>query len=135
MHHYRSRTSAFIVLVAAVMVLGVCLSVPAAIAALILGLVLDEMFSMHMGLAFASAALILSVIRWWVGRSTFCPLCKTPVLGDARCSTHRHARRLFGSLRHYVAMTCIFRLKFICPYCNEQTSLRSEKNDQIIGSA
>lgn len=75
----------------------------------------------------AAAMFVLTVLamalQWAVATRTNCPLCVSPVLATSRCAKSRHAGRLFGSRRLYVAVSILFRNSFRCPYCNEPTAL------------
>ena len=53
--------------------------------------------------------------------SSYCPLCRGPVLGGSSAQRNRRAKRTFGSHRLRVACNIIFTNTFTCPYCNEST--------------
>jgi len=67
---------------------------------------------------------IMLIAQLLISSRTYCPLCMVPVMANLSCAKNRHARKLFGSYRTYVAGEILFRNSFRCPYCNEPTALQ-----------
>lgn len=78
-----------------------------------------------LGGEFAGLAVLVQVFVFAVGRRTQCPLCMTPILGNASCAKHRRARSILGNHRLKVAWDVLSSRQLICPYCNERTELTS----------
>ena len=78
-----------------------------------------------LGGEFAGLAVLVQVLVFAIGRHTQCPLCMTPILGNASCAKHRRVRSILGNHRLKVAWDVLSSRQLICPYCNERTELTS----------
>lgn len=123
MHRLPSDTVLRRFRIAAVLVILMWASVPAALGFLVYGIFHDE----HNWLVIAAGVVFLglfcSILNYMMGGRLKCPLCMVPPLQNRRCSKHRTAQKLFGSHRLKVAQSILFRDNFRCPYCGEPTTM------------
>ena len=126
-HTFRIRSSVLLVLLASCLELAKCLLSVVALLTLVYGLLCHGIPLVRAGFAMLLACVALEVGRWWVGSSVCCPLCRVSILGNSKCSKHRHARTLLGSHRLRLAVSAVFTRRFVCPYCNERTDLKIRK--------
>ncbi len=78
-----------------------------------------------LGVEFFGLAVLVQVLVFAIGRHTQCPLCMTPILGNASCAKHRRVRSILANHRLKVAWDVLFSKQLICPYCNERIELTS----------
>lgn len=77
------------------------------------------------GVGLGVLTLLLVMLQWLISARARCPLCLTPVLANKQCAKHRNARKFLGSYRLRVAIGVLFKGSFLCPYCNEPTSVEA----------
>ena len=75
----------------------------------------------------AAFTVLISILRWFFAINVRCPLCMTPFMAKPGCAKHRRARRYMGSYHIPVATGILFKGRFTCPYCNEQTAMKVRK--------
>jgi hypothetical protein len=116
----RFRVAAFLLFLKIVLVI-------ASPGVLIHSIYADDRKSGMLGLAGVLLLLLVYVVQWMTASRTNCPLCMTPVLARRSCSKHNKARSFLGSHRLRVALSVMFKDRFICPYCLEPTVVRTRR--------
>ena len=72
----------------------------------------------------AAFTVLISILLWFFAVNVRCPLCMTPFMAKPGCAKHRRARTIMGNYRVPVATGILFKGRFTCPYCNEQTAMK-----------
>ncbi len=123
MHRFPNRSVVTRFKLAALLLCLKCLMAPAFAGILIYSLVTDDLKLTEISMVLLLLTTLVGILQWLLAARTRCPLCLTPVLSAARCSTHRSARSLLGSHRLRVATAILFKDSFHCPYCHEPAAM------------
>ena len=98
----------------------------------VIGMMIYSLIKLNHPLVLVTAGLVaftvlISILLWLFAIDVRCPLCMTPFMAKPGCAKHRRARSYMGSYRIPVATGILFKGRFICPYCNEQTAMKVRK--------
>jgi hypothetical protein len=135
MHQLRSKfTINRFRLIAVLLILKLVLF-PSAVGLLLYAFYENNEELVRIALGVGLVTILLHLLVWSLAFNTRCPLCMTHVMANLKCSTHRRARKLFGSYRNRVAYGILFKGCFTCPYCHEQTSMTVRSGNRPQKSA
>ncbi len=123
MHHPSSRSAAWRLRFASLLLVGNRLLIITAIGLLLTSLFASDGQLMIFGSIFVGLSLLLLIVQRIAASHAGCPLCRTPVLAPMGCATHRNARPMLGSYQLRVALAIMLTEQFRCPYCNEPTAM------------
>ena len=123
MHHPKSASTIYRFRFAAFLLCTKYVVIVAALGVLVLALGANSHKLAVTGVGLLGLMLVIAILQWLFATRAGCPLCMTPVLARKYCVTHRHARTVLGSYRLRVALSILFKNTFLCPYCNEMTTM------------
>lgn len=127
MHRFNSSSSIARFRLTALVLCAKCVLVPVTAFLLVYSLGMNDHFLIKLSLLLIGACLGLQLFQVILAARTYCPLCRTPVLGRRNCVRHRKSRGLFGSHRLRVAVALLCTNSFRCPYCHEPSVLEVRK--------
>lgn len=123
MHHSRSNSVARRLQFASLLLLLNRLLIFAAIGLLLVSMFAKGQHLTILGSGFLIISFMLIIAQRITALHAGCTLCRTPVLAPMGYMKHRKARRLLGSYQLRVALSILFTERFLCPCCNERTSV------------
>ena len=123
MHRLPSLHAIRRIRISAVLLLTICLLVPASLVVLMWAFIQADNRLLSAGLIMVMLGAVLVPVQWMYAARANCPLCITPVLVSKGCARNRNAKTLFGSYRLRVAVSVFFTGTFRCPYCGESSVL------------
>lgn len=123
MHHSRSNSAARRLRLASLLLLLNRLLILAAIGLLLVSMFAKGQYLTFLGSGFLIVSFVLIIAQRVTALHAGCSLCRTPVLAPIGYMKHRKARRLLGSYQLRVALSILFTERFLCPCCNERTSV------------
>jgi hypothetical protein len=135
MHQLRSKFTINRFRLIAVLLILKLLLIPSTVGLLLYAYYHENHEIIRIALGMGFLAILLHLLVWSLAFNTRCPLCMTHVMANLKCSTHRRARKLFGSYRNRVAYEILFKGCFTCPYCHEQTSMTVRSGNRPQKSA
>ncbi|MBK1830241.1 hypothetical protein JIN77_05870 [Verrucomicrobiaceae bacterium R5-34] len=71
--------------------------------------------------------LILQMIHSIESSKVVCPVCRSHILKNKRCSKHKNAKTTLGSHVLRVGLQVVFTKHFLCQYCNERYQWRGKR--------
>src|SRR6478672_6122250 len=125
MHRLSSKSSVYRFRLAALLLCSRCMLALTSVSLLAYSIFINDRELTVIGIGLGVVTLLAIILQWLISARARCPLCQTPVLANKDCSKHRNARRFMGSHRLRVALRILFRGSFVCPYCNEPTSIEA----------
>ncbi|NNC90312.1 MAG: hypothetical protein HKN82_17805, partial [Akkermansiaceae bacterium] len=68
---------------------------------------------------FGGLALLLTIIHTFEANSARCAVCSASLFSRVRCTKHKNAQRLLGSVRLHAATSIILFCRYRCHHCGE----------------